>query len=210
MSGPKAPGAIHRKKQKAQTRDLILTTARNLFEKKGFEKTTMRIIAAETQMGYGTVFKHFANKQELLAVCLHEDIETVLVDAFATLPKTERLKPRFMHIASNLIRHYALRPQLSKTLIEQIILVNGSSKSILDNQVNRFLKMLGSLIQESKACGAIREDIDDNLLSLSLFTTYIATLAFSLRQSQFDPEQTIDTLDRLIDLHMSGISPKNA
>lgn len=41
----------HREKQKTETRDLILLSARNLFDKLGFAGTTMRAVAGEAEMG---------------------------------------------------------------------------------------------------------------------------------------------------------------
>jgi AcrR family transcriptional regulator len=206
-SNKNIPAARHRERQKAETRALILEAARDLFERAGFEKTTMRALAARTQMGYGTIFKHFSNKRELLAGCLYEQIEGVLVEAVATMPADAGLKNQFMHVAAQLIRHYAQRPKLSKTLIEHLVVVDGSWKDTIDRQVDRFFRFLDDLIQSAKNSGEIRNDIENSLFALSFFSTYLSTLAFSLREPEFDPDKTIKTLDRLLDLHMQGVYP---
>ena len=200
-----SPVTNHRQFQKSETRRLILKAARDLFEKYGFEKTTMRALSAKTHMGYGTIFKHFSNKQELLAACLYEQIENVLIKAVETLPTNSGLKPQFMHVASRLIRHYAERPKLSKTLIEHMVVLDGSWKDKMDSQVDSFLRFLDDLIQNSKNRGEIRKDIENSLLSLSFFSIYLSTLALSLREQKFDPEKTITMIDRLLDLQMNGV-----
>ncbi|MBI9086045.1 MAG: TetR/AcrR family transcriptional regulator [Desulfobacterales bacterium] len=203
-SVPRQPAATHRENQKAQTRALILETARNLFEEAGFEKATMRAIAARAQMGYGTIFKHFTNKRDLLAACLHDAIDATLADAFESLPAEAGLRQQFIHLARALIHHYGRRPQLSRTLIEGMIHVDGTWKTALDGQVNRFLVTLEDLVQTAKNRGEIRDDVESALLALSLFSTYLIILAMSLRAARFDPEQTIHTLDQLVDLHLTG------
>jgi AcrR family transcriptional regulator len=198
------PAGTHRERQKAETKAIILDTARNLFEELGFEKTTMRTLATRARMGYGTIFKHFANKQDLLAACLYEEIEGALTGALKTVPDERGLGDQFMHLAGALIRHYGQRPQLSKILIEQMIHVDGSWKTALDDQVNRFLATLEALIHAARDRGEIRADVPADLLALSFFSTYLAILAMSLRGPEFDPEQTVRALDQLIHLHLKG------
>jgi AcrR family transcriptional regulator len=198
------PLSRHRKKQKAETRDLILSSARNLFERLGFERTTMRAVASEAEMGYGTIFKHFSNKSDLLAACLHEEIEKTLIEAFNSLPAEKTLQEQFLYIAGKLIRHYAERPNLSKTFIENIFMVGGAWKNIMDHQIEQFLLKLQEIVQNAKIRGEIRQDIDNGLLSLSLFSSYISVLVLSLRAETFDPDETIRKLEILIDLNLKG------
>lgn len=48
------------------TRKLILDTAREVFLKKGYAKTTITSISEEAGVGYGTVYSHFKGKDDLL------------------------------------------------------------------------------------------------------------------------------------------------
>lgn len=202
------PISRHRKKQKAETKELILNSARNLFEKLGFEKTTMRAVAAEAEMGYGTIFKHFSNKADLLAACMYETIEEALMEAFKTLPVDTSFQNQFLHIAGTLIRDYGARPILSKTYLENIFAVEGTWKEIVDSQIGQFLTKLGEMIQKAKGRGEIRKDVENNLLALSLFSSYLATLSLSFRAESFDPEKTIEGLGLLIDLTLKGAFSK--
>jgi AcrR family transcriptional regulator len=195
----------HRKKQKAETRELILNSAGNLFEKLGFEKTTMRAVAAEAEMGYGTIFKHFSNKADLLAACMYETIEKALTEAFKTLPVDTSFQNQFLHIAGTLIRDYGARPILSKTYLENIFAVEGTWKEIVDSQIEQFLNKLEEMIEKAKGQGEIRKDVENGLLALSLFSSYLSTLSLSFRANTFDPEETIRGLGRLINLNLKGV-----
>lgn len=198
----------HREKQKAETRDIILQSAGNLFEKMGFSGTTMRAVAGEAGMGYGTIFKHFTNKSDLLAACLYEGIEKALADAFHTLPDSGSFENRFLHIAGKLIRFYAERPSLSKTYIENILIVDGAWKKIMDSQIEQFLFKLEEMIQTAKNHGEIRKDVDSSLLSLSLFSSYLSMLSFALRAEIFDPDETIRKLGLMVNLNLNGVLAK--
>ena len=54
-----------RARKKAQTRELIRSVARRLFEERGFENVTIADIARQCDVAVQTVFNHFATKEEL-------------------------------------------------------------------------------------------------------------------------------------------------
>jgi AcrR family transcriptional regulator len=54
-----------RARKKAQTRELIRSAARRLFDEHGFEAVTIADIAGQSDVAVQTVFNHFATKEEL-------------------------------------------------------------------------------------------------------------------------------------------------
>ncbi len=76
MEQPRSVGST----QKAeQTRQRILDSALKLFATKGYEKTTLRDIAAEAGSSLGLTYRYFARKEELVLSLyrqLARDLET--------------------------------------------------------------------------------------------------------------------------------------
>jgi AcrR family transcriptional regulator len=58
--------AERKQKEREELRDLILSSARNLFVKNGVEHTTIRNIADAIEYSVGTVYKHFRDKNAIL------------------------------------------------------------------------------------------------------------------------------------------------
>jgi AcrR family transcriptional regulator len=54
-----------RAQKKAQTRELVRTTAHRLFASRGFEAVTIADVARESDVAVQTVFNHFATKEDL-------------------------------------------------------------------------------------------------------------------------------------------------
>jgi AcrR family transcriptional regulator len=54
-----------RAQKKAQTRELVRTTAHRLFAVRGFDQVTIADVAREAEVAVQTVFNHFATKEEL-------------------------------------------------------------------------------------------------------------------------------------------------
>jgi AcrR family transcriptional regulator len=67
-----------RARKKAQTRELIRSAARRLFDERGFDAVTIADIARECDVAVQTVFNHFATKEDLFF-----DGRTPWVDAAA-------------------------------------------------------------------------------------------------------------------------------
>lgn len=62
-----------RQRAKARTADRVLRAARTLFRKDGFEKATIRAIAAGVGMSTGAIFANYADKAELYRVAMGHD-----------------------------------------------------------------------------------------------------------------------------------------
>lgn len=74
-----APRALpgRRERRKQEVRERLLTAARELFAKQGFEATTVEEIARVADVVPATFFNHFQTKQALLGLMAGEVFETV-------------------------------------------------------------------------------------------------------------------------------------
>jgi len=109
---------VTRQEQKLQTRHSIRENAKELFKTQGFAATTSRQIASKAGVALGTIFVHFSDKQAILEDILFEDIETVVKEAFATLPKHETALKQLLHLAEQLYRYYFKHLDLSRELLK--------------------------------------------------------------------------------------------
>ena len=79
-------GLRERKKQK--TRDSIQRTALRLFEKQGYEETTIEQIAAAVEISPSTFFNYFPTKED---VVLYDAYDPMAIQLFLDRPKDEPL-----------------------------------------------------------------------------------------------------------------------
>lgn len=71
------PNLLRRKEgEKEKRRKEILHRARGLFTKLGYHETTIEKIAQDANLGKGTVYYYYANKEEILSDILIEQIRT--------------------------------------------------------------------------------------------------------------------------------------
>ncbi len=64
-----------REKRKAATRSSLIRSAQTLFANQGYEQTTLEEVAEHAGLHVQTLYRHFANKQELATAGDHELLE---------------------------------------------------------------------------------------------------------------------------------------
>src|SRR5690349_21447429 len=78
-----------RERQKVERRQAISKAAIELFERQGFQNTTIEQIANQAGVSAPTVFKYFGNKQEIILEILHDADQRALKDTRSQIPEIE-------------------------------------------------------------------------------------------------------------------------
>ena len=123
--------------KKLQTRTRICQTAWELFIAKGFESTSTRDIAKAAGIANGTLFSHFANKDELLKVLMIAQIDNVIADAQRS-DNHQQPKLKMRHYATHLYAFYLQHVEFSKTLLQSLIWQG----QFFDEQIQQFKALL--------------------------------------------------------------------
>jgi AcrR family transcriptional regulator len=192
-----------RQKQKIETRNLILKTAKELFLDRGYEKTTMRDIAKKAGLGTGTAFTHFPDKISLLAATLYNDIEKALSQAFESMPSNSSIVEMLVHSVRTIYEHFAKTPQLSKTLLKETLFMQGSWGKRVDMQLQRSIELTQKIFEDLKSKGQLRVDSNCEILALGVMSHYLSILYWGLGQDM-EVEKQIDMFRLLLESLLIG------
>lgn len=77
-------------------KDTILATAASQFRRRGYERTSVREIAQALGMTSGSLFYHFATKEELLVVIMEEGVRDIMQSVRDGLVGEARLPERLL------------------------------------------------------------------------------------------------------------------
>ena len=194
-----------RQRQKEETEQLILKTARHLFGKSGYHKTTIRKVAEKAGLGLGTIFNYFPDKISLLIATFLDDLARVQAEALDTLPTKAPISEQFLHISRSFYLYYAQHPSLSRTLLKEIWFAKGVWGEELVAEASAFMALVTKLLSDAKTRGEIRADADCHLIAMTFFSHYLNNLYMGLSQPVFAPDEQIELLGRMIDQLMIGI-----
>jgi len=195
----KNPVGKRREQQKAETYDLILESARFLFNTKGFEKTTIRAVASHAEIALGTIYTHFKNKKALLAAAFHDDLVRLYGEAIGTMPAHVSITEQFIHLAGFNYRYYTSRPKLSREYLCHIALVDDEWSVKIEAFDSSYSQKVTDLVCAAQERGEISGEKDGHFVALSLMADYFFVLGdLFLRQKINDTEKMLSFLNKMI------------
>ena len=107
-------------RRRARNRDALVAASRRLFVQHGFEATTIAGIAEEADLGFGTFYRYFPDKEAALVAVLQDAMaemdEVVLAEDDASVPAADALAhlvERFVRAGSKNRDLFALWWQMS-------------------------------------------------------------------------------------------------
>lgn len=196
----KNPVGKRREKQKAETYALILESTRFLFDTKGFEKTTIRVVASHAEIALGTIYKHFKNKTSLLAAAFYDDLVRLFGEAMSTIPDDVSIQEQFIHLVGFNYRYYTSRPTLSREYLSHIALADDEWLGKIEVFEESYLKKVTTLVCAAQQRGEINAEKDCRFIALSFMADYFFVLGdLFLRQKINNPEQMLSFLKKMID-----------
>ena len=96
---------------KLDKRTLILECTLNLISEQGFHGTPISMIAQRAGIGAGTIYRYFANKEDLINE-LFKDIKRDIIKAMLNNYREEgSYEERFMHLWKNMVYYFMEHPK---------------------------------------------------------------------------------------------------
>lgn len=194
----------HRERQKQQTRRLILECAYELFEERGYEKTTMRALADRAGVALGTIFKHFPDKNALLVAAFADDVGALVRRAFVSAPPSG-IKEQLVHLTREFYSYYAARPILADLLVKQAARLELSGRSPIRDQWDEFLDDASRLYREAQERGELDSDFNSRDAVMVFGSIYLMVLVRGLGGDRFDIEAQVGLVERLLEHHLRGL-----
>lgn len=189
--------------QKNKVKKRILITARKYFFTQGYSKATMDELATELHMSKKTLYHFFRSKQLLL--------ESVIYDFFQELhEKINKIIKNKKNRKISLLKQFmsSLQEQISQFnswAFEDIQKNNPEAWQMINNLEEKLINNeLRKLLQEGKNEGAIRQDIDLDLMVLMILNTIKSiVIPEVVSQLSYSTEEVIDMLAKIF---INGIS----
>ncbi|MFF0814877.1 TetR family transcriptional regulator [Rhodococcus sp. NPDC003318] len=178
-------------------RDLILAAARELFSDKGYERTTMRAIAARADVDPALIHHYFTNKNTLLMAALKPDID--LATHFADIENVDSVGTEF---ARRLLGYWEDNPDVRTrmTALLRVAMTHDDVAALLrDFQIGALRAALGSVV------AADRPEVRLGLVATQIFG--IGLMRYILRAPQIRDctvDQLVMAVGPVIDGYLTG------
>lgn len=188
---------------KKKTRKSIMESARNLFSKKGFDKTGTRDIASSAKIAAGTLFNYFPSKEALGMEIICEDLDLAKEDYDRLRRGDEPLvEDLFLHVITGLKRLAPHRKYVANILETALSPFVRSSVCEAAERVR---------IEHLETVAAMLSDGDHtdqpSFVAIHLYwTLYLGVLAFWSQDESPNQEDTLVLLDQSMRLFVASLS----
>lgn len=186
-TGSEADVPSRRERRRLAVRDRIVTVALALFETRGYEATTVAEIVRVADIAYGTFFNHFATKLHLL----REVADQSMNDLFENVEEIRKQPGDFASHVVLLFERSAERSlekgPRTRELVAAIMALAMPETAGRDDR--RIREAFGRLLEDGRASGELRADVDaETLLEVlvgtwyAMFSSWVHDDAYPLRE----------------------------
>jgi AcrR family transcriptional regulator len=171
-----------KERQRHERENLILQVAEEVFAEKGYHETSMEEIATRVGIAKGTLYLHFARKEDLARALLLDKLglitEAVEKAAVLNAPVQERLVAIMHFIYVELYGSYlrTIYMVFNSTELQSLFQQNRSQVYAL---VTPLIERMSALFDEAKACGACDANMPTQIM-LSIFLSMLSPKAYRL------------------------------
>lgn len=200
-SSPGVGPSGRRAKKSEETRERIFQAALRLFAERGFNATTIEAITAAADVGKGTFFNYFENKESALLEYRELQMERVASFVEANRESTSPLAPLLFELARTLTAEQGQSPGLIQSLLTAVF-ANETVQRRMAEAIERNVQQLAGLIERRQRSGEIRSDVEALILARSFQRMIFGTMIiWSL--APVDPLE--DNLKNCVEVFVNGV-----
>lgn len=179
-----------RQQQAAATQEQLLTAAREVFEEKGYQATTVGAITDRANTAHGTFYLYFRNKEDAFSRVMADVVAQLYEEASAPWAKDPE---EGIEIATRgFLSVYAAHAGLWRCLLEGMLQSPNIEKMWLDLRRN-FIERIARNLRRQQQIGGVRAlDADLAAHALGAMTEWFAFSHFVLDE----PHSGDDAVDR--------------
>lgn len=155
--------------EKKLKRKKILSAGITIFAEKGFHQTKISEIAEKADVANGTIYRYFANKDDLLMSCFEEIITVKLNEVKLKLEKIPNKGDKLISFIDAHIKVFTENPSIAKFMILELRQSPEFYVKYPDFwPIKRYLAYLRSLCEEAIEAGKIKP-VNPEVLAIMIF-----------------------------------------
>ena len=197
-----------RQTQKEATRARVVEAARSLFERLGYEGTTVRAIATEAGVSVGSVFTTFASKSDILSQVMADRLEALYAEL-------DRVTPHLHGSTADRLRtifsiHFAFETRRTKLFLAHIAAAYDWTRGPTATPYGRNAQ-LKQVIVDCLSEGVARGDVDPQADLSVVVDVLMGAYAWTYRMAAWedaDADAMSAAMDRQIGVVAQGFMPR--
>jgi len=204
-----------RDRNKLDRRRRIREAARNVFCARGYLDATTREICERAGVGNGTLFRHAADKRELLLLVVNDDLDHLHADVARSIrseTKRRSLREKVLKFYSVRYEYFAKYPQISRPYVKEAFNFMGVRPEDVGPEARRHRARRIELVSELRTIVANDlahckdTDAQAQLIADLIHAIYLSASRQWLEANELDAVKGVNQFARLLDLAARGFT----
>jgi TetR/AcrR family fatty acid metabolism transcriptional regulator len=157
---------------KARKRSRILDAAFEILKSSGYHEATMKRIAAEAEVSYGTLYWHFKSKEEIFFAVLERELmayddeyEKLLQ---ADMPALDKLRLLLFFSVGTLDRSSDYVKLMYSALVGSGERFERNFEDMVHSMYGKYNALVDGLLKQAQMEGSVRQDLDTRAVAVTL------------------------------------------
>lgn len=150
----------------------IKKAARELFLKKGYDRTTLRGIGARAGVGAGTIFGYVRDKRDLVSMLFNEDHEAVTRKAIASMEPDRAFLDQSIVGFRFYYQYFAGNPRFAECILREWDFLLSRSGVRPTETAKRHLNRIRMTIEIGRERGDINTSAPDDEIAMLIYHIY--------------------------------------
>jgi AcrR family transcriptional regulator len=196
-----------RERQSAERRERLFRAAMELFARKGFAETTVEDITNAADLGKGTFFNYFPNKEHIL-LAFGEMQLSKLQAAFDEMRSRNVPVPVFMRsLGARMTQEPIRNPAMIRILLQAFLTDDSKVREPMLELQNRVIGIHTEMIRIGQERGEIRNDMPPEVIANVFRQTIFGTLLIWTLHSD---STLLSRMENAFEVLWSGLAPRTA
>ncbi|KEO82837.1 TetR/AcrR family transcriptional regulator [Tumebacillus flagellatus] len=180
-----------RERKKQETRTKIFTAAMKLFQERGYDATTIDMIAEHADVARGTVFLHFPTKEAILAHWGQEPLEEVIERRSEWDRPDLTCEQKIMEIFEIAMTTNRENLPLVRIFIKSSL---NTPSAVIQGDIRSLRNLFADILEAGQERGVLRESIDPIIAGNMIENIYLhAVNDWVLAEGQWPIEEIFQT-----------------
>ena len=184
-----------------------MEAAITLFGERGYESTSVSILAKAAGIGKGTIYSYFTSKNEILLAFCEEELAFIHDEIREKLDPDAPVAEKMLLVLMSEFRFVTKNKEFGRTLLRELTFpkeITIEKSRIIEE---RFLDLFITIFKEGQKKGQLRRDIELVVTGGHFYALYLMALSAWYSGRLHSEEDVSESLALLIEQALVGLTP---
>jgi AcrR family transcriptional regulator len=192
---------------KADKRERIKASARELFTEVGYEAATVREISSRAGVALGTLSRYAEDKRDLILLVYNDEVEAMIARGAALIRDDLSFNTNLIAFFRVFYESYAANLQLARTYLQVNFFTYGMNTKGLSQNRQRKIDAVKRIVRLGQKRNDVRKDVKPDWIAMQFLFLHSSAVRTWIVEDRPSVRGGLAKMRKLISLQTQGLRP---